>query len=267
MDPFPQFSPQEQVLIPAATLVIFRHGTDGGPPELLMVQRSQELRFAGGMAVFPGGRVDPADFELAEALGAEPDDLDLASRIAAVRETLEETGLLVAVDRSVTADEALAARRLLAEQGSLAPVLARFGWRLELGGLVPFAHWRQTLARAFDTRFYLVDLGTGNVDLAVDATENTHLFWSSASAALAMAGRGEISVVYPTERNLERLALFSDFSAAVAHARAIPPRMIQVFPQDRDGEPHLCIPEDLGYPITAQPLATAQRGHPTRPNP
>ena len=51
--------------IPAATVVIFRKAPDGGPPELLMVQRAQEMRFAGGAAVFPGGRIDPADRELA----------------------------------------------------------------------------------------------------------------------------------------------------------------------------------------------------------
>ena len=79
---------------PAATLVIFRNAPAGGPPELLMVQRAKEMRFAGGAAVFPGGRVDDADFALAEALGAADEDHrdELAARIAAVRETLEETG-------------------------------------------------------------------------------------------------------------------------------------------------------------------------------
>ena len=54
--------------IPAATLVIFRNAPDGGAPQLLMVQRSKEMRFAGGAAVFPGGRVDEADRVLAAAL-------------------------------------------------------------------------------------------------------------------------------------------------------------------------------------------------------
>lgn len=261
MAPSPQSLP-DQILIPAATLVIFRHGSGGGPPELLMVQRAREMRFAGGMAVFPGGKVDPADHELAATLASEPSALpDTAARIAAIRETLEETGLLTGLSRAVTADEALAARTMLAAEGALGPVLARFGWQLDLSRLVPFAHWRQTVARAFDTHFYLTDLGSGQVELAVDATENTHLFWASATESLNMVGRGEIAVVYPTERNLERLALFGDFAAAVAQAQAFPPRMIQVRPEERDGEPHLCIPEGMGYPITAQPLALARRGY------
>ena len=261
-------APPAQVLIPAATLVVFRHGADHGPPELLMVQRSRDLRFAGGMAVFPGGRVEPGDVALAAELAPSPQALDeTAWRIAAVRETLEETGLLIGLERPVTADEARAARALLAAEGAFGPVLARFGWRLALDGLVPFAHWRQRRARAFDTRFYLADIGSGQVELAVDRTENAHLFWTSAREALEMNARGDISVIFPTHRNLERLALFADFAEAVAQARAIPPRVIQLYKEARDGEPHLCIPEGHGYPVTGQPLSLARYGDPGRPNP
>ena len=55
-------------MMPAATVVIFRNCSAGGPPELLMVQRAKEMRFAGGAVVFPGGRVDPADRVLAKAI-------------------------------------------------------------------------------------------------------------------------------------------------------------------------------------------------------
>jgi len=261
-------APPAQVLIPAATLVVFRHGADHGPPELLMVQRSRDLRFAGGMAVFPGGRVEPGDVALAAELAPSPQALDeTAWRIAAVRETLEETGLLIGLERPVTADEARAARALLAAEGAFGPVLARFGWRLALDGLVPFAHWRQRRARAFDTRFYLADIGSGQVELAVDRTENARLFWTSAREALEMNARGEIAVIFPTHRNLERLAQFGNFAEAVAQARAIPPRVIQLYEEARNGEPHLCIPEGHGYPVTGQPLAQARYGDPGRPNP
>lgn len=260
--------PPGQVLIPAATLVVFRHGADGQPPELLMVQRSRNLRFAGGMAVFPGGRVEPGDVALAARLAPSPAAQDdTASRIAAIRETLEETGLLVGLSRPISAEQARAARELLAAEGALGPVLARFGWHLALDRLVPFAHWRQRRARAFDTRFYLVDIGSGQVDLAVDRTENARLFWTSARKALEMNAQGDIAVIFPTHRNLERLALFADFAAAATQARAIPPRVIQLFEEDRDGEPHLCIPEGHGYPVTGQPLAQARYGDPGRPNP
>jgi len=250
--------------IPAATLVIFRHGRAGGAPELLMVQRSHEMRFAAGKAVFPGGRIDEADRVLGTAiaphLSNEADSDHAAARVAAVRETLEETGLMLGLNRPVTGEEAQAARQRLEIDGALKTVLDHHGWQLDLDSLVPFARWCPNWDGAFDTRFFLADLGSGHVDLAVDATENTHLFWASAADALAMADAGEISVIFPTRRNLERLAQFASFAEAAAHARATPVRTISPRHEDRDGELHLCIPEGLGYPVTAQPMATVARG-------
>lgn len=246
--------------IPAATVVIFRHDPAGGPPELLMVQRAKEMRFAGGAAVFPGGRVDPEDRALALQLmpGADPDEA--AARIAAIRETLEETGLAIATEGKVSAAEAAAARALLLEQGALAPVLERMGWRLTPEALVPFARWRPDWEGAFDTRFFLADVGTGAVEIAVDATENTRLFWASAARALELADKGEISVIFPTRRNLDRLALFGRYAEACAQAAAFPVEVIAPHQEVRDGETWLCIPEGRGYPVTAQPMATAKRG-------
>lgn len=250
----------------AATLVIFRHDTAGGPPQLLMVERSASMRFAGGAAVFPGGRIDPADFDLARELadpGADEDTIDdLAARIAAVRETLEETGLVVGIDRAVTLDEALAARAFLLEQGTLAPVLARHEWRLVPQALTYFARWRPKHAhmRVFDTRFFLADLGTGAVELAVDATENTHLFWASAAEALRLADEGQISIIFPTRRNLERLAQFSTFGETKAHAEEVPARMLTPFMGERDGKRWLLIPEGHGYPVEGEPLDAVERG-------
>lgn len=249
--------------IPAATLVIFRHAPGGGAPQLLMVERAASMRFAGGAAVFPGGRVDPADRALAEALGAADEVTcdELAARIAAVRETLEETGLAVGIDRQASQEEARSARALLLKSGELAPVLAEFGWNLDLDALVPFARWRpkHREVRVFDTRFYLTDLGTGAVDLLVDATENTHLFWASAAEALELADRQQIKVIFPTRRNLERLAQFGDFAAALAHAAEFPVQMITPFMEERGGERWLSIPEDAGYPVTSEPLQGAMR--------
>ena len=260
------FDPEGEVppAIPAATLVIFRNCPEGGPPQLLMVQRSKEMRFAGGAAVFPGGRVDDADFTLAEALGAADADHrdELAARIAAVRETLEETGLAVGVHQRPSLEDALRARALLLEQGTLAPVLDAMGWTLDLDRLVPFARWRpkHREVRVFDTRFYLADLGTGAVELLVDDTENTHLFWASAEEALRLADTGEIKVIFPTRRNLERLALFSNFDEAVSHVAEYPVRMITPFMEMRGGVPWLLIPPDAGYPIDGEILESAARG-------
>lgn len=257
-------SAAEPPVIPAATLVIFREAHAGGTaPELLMVVRSNSMSFAGGAAVFPGGRVDPADYELAARLTVPGEAGDIAGRIAAIRETLEETGLAVGMEGQIDAASAAEARAMLLEQGALAPVLDQFGWSLRLDSLVSFARWIPrglSHSRIFDTRFYLADLGTGAVDIAVDATENTHLFWTSAAGALAAADAGDIKVIFPTRRNLERLALFDSFAAARRHAEATPVAPITPRAETRDGRRYLRIPDNAGYPVIEEDLTTAMRG-------
>lgn len=245
---------------PAATCVIFRRA-DSGPDEILMLRRSKELEFAGGMVVFPGGRVDEADLALAETLGAADRD-EAGARIAAIRETLEESGLAIGLTEQISADRAQAARAMLDEIGALEPVLAHFGLALDLDALVPFARWhpRHAHFRVYDTRFYLHDLGTGAVDVAVDETENTRLFWASAKEALAMVARGEIEAIFPTLRNLERLALFDGFLGARDQAEGIEIREIRPAVETREDGKWLTIPDDQGYPVTEQLLSTADRG-------
>ena len=249
--------------IPAATVIIFRNGPAGGPPEILMTVRSRNMVFAGGMAVFPGGRVDPADYELARRLSAFDDADEAAHRIAVIRETLEETGLGIGLVGEMDAERARAARAMLLESEALAPVLDEFGWSLNLADLTPFARWfpkNERIPRVYDTRFYLADLGTGAVDIEVDQTENTRLFWVSAKGALDMAETGEIKLIFPTRRNLERLALFDSYDAAREQAEAIPVRTI--IPKiDESGErPMLRIIEDAGYPVTSELLDSVARG-------
>jgi 8-oxo-dGTP pyrophosphatase MutT (NUDIX family) len=245
---------------PAATIVIFRHDPAGGAPQLLMVERNASLKFAGGATVFPGGKVDPADRELAERLGGEIEDM--AARIAAIRETLEETGLVVGIEGEVDGALAAEARRMLISGGDLAPVMDAFGWTLAPERLVPFARWwpKHRTERIFDTRFYLADLGTGAVDIEVDSTENRHLFWASAQGALDLAEEGRIKVIFPTRRNLERLAMFASFEDARIHAEATPIGTISPYLEDRDGQRWLMIPDNLGYPVRGEPLEMAQRG-------
>lgn len=255
--PMPPDGPK---VIPAATVVIFRRCPAGGPPELLMVQRAKEMRFAGGAAVFPGGRVDPEDRVLAQRL-APDDDIEITSgKVAGIRETLEETGLLIATREPVSAAEAIAARAMLLELGVLAPVLDHFGWHLDLDRLVWFAHWCPPVDRAFDTRFFVADLGTGTVDIAVDQTENTRLFWASAARVIELADAGEITVIFPTRRNIDRLALFASFDEACAQIAQFPPRRISASQELREGEPWLVIPDGHGYPVLGQTLASARRG-------
>lgn len=255
--PMPADGPK---VVPAATVVIFRNAAEGEPPELLMVQRAKEMRFAGGAAVFPGGRIDPADRELAAWILPGTDPEVSAAKIAGIRETLEETGLAIAIDRPVSAQEVAAARTMLEREGALAPVLERFDWRLLPDRLTLFAHWCPPYDKAFDTRFFVTDLGTGAVQIAVDATENTRLFWSSAADALRKADADEISIIFPTRCNLARLARYRSFDDAVADIARYPVSRMHAFEQDRDGEPWLMVPDGHGYPFCGQRLSEARRG-------
>ncbi len=230
-----------------------------------MTVRSSSMTFAGGMAVFPGGRVDPEDYALgtvaAQDAGLSPDEA--AHQIAAIRETLEETGLALGLSGAISAESARDARAMLEREGALAPVLAAFGWTLDLDQIVPFARWfpqNEKLSRVYDTRFYLANLGTGAVDVSIDQTENTKLFWTSAQGALDMAQEGSIKLIFPTRRNLERLALFANFDEARAQAEAIPVRTIIPQIDTSGGAPMLTIMQDAGYPITAELLETVARG-------
>ncbi|NCP13346.1 MAG: NUDIX domain-containing protein [Sphingomonadales bacterium] len=251
--------------IPAATIIIFRNAPDGGAPEVLMTVRSRNMVFAGGMAVFPGGRVDPADYVLGEAVAAETGLAadEAAHQIAAVRETLEETGLALGFAGNIDAARAADARAMLAHTAALAPVLEAFDWRLDLAQITPFARWfpkNEAIARIYDTRFYLANLGTGDVNVSIDHAENTHLFWTTATGALEAAERGEIKLIFPTRRNLERLALFASYEEARAQAEAIPVRTIMPQVVEQGGRSWLTILSDAGYPVTAEPLENVARG-------
>ena len=142
-------------------------------------------------------------------------------------------------------------------------MLDEFDWTLDLAQLTPFARWfpkNENIPRIYDTRFYLTDIGTGAVEIAADLSENTHLFWTTAQAALDAAERGDIKLIFPTRRNLERLALFSSYQDARKQAEEIPVRTI--VPQiDTSGDkPMLRILEDAGYPVTSELLDTVARG-------
>ena len=244
--------------IPAATLIIFREAKSG-PPELLMVERAKAMVFAGGAMVFPGGRIDPGDHALAALHGG---DDEMAARIAAVRETIEEAGLPIGLSSLPTAEELAQLRAALHGGATLAEALAEAGARLDLEQLVPWARWRPAHRnmRIFDTRFYLAELPTDAPQATVDQTENVRLVWATADQVLADADAGRLEVIFPTRRNLERLALFSSFADAAAHARTTPIRTVTPWSEMRDGEEHLCIPDDCGYPISSEVIARAMRG-------
>jgi 8-oxo-dGTP pyrophosphatase MutT (NUDIX family) len=237
--------------IPAATLIVMREAA--GAPELLMVERARAMAFAGGALVFPGGRVDPGDIALAGG------DADRAGRIAAVRETLEEAGLAVGL---TLAPEAIPeARRRVYAGEPFGALLAELGGALDLDALVPFARWmpQGVPHKIFDTRFYLARAPRDAAPV-VDGNENVRLFWASARTVLDAADAGQATIIFPTRRNLERLATFAHYEDAVADAAAHPVRTITPWIETRDDADHLCIPEDAGYPVTAERLETALRG-------
>jgi 8-oxo-dGTP pyrophosphatase MutT (NUDIX family) len=233
-------------LIPAATLIVMRDGA--GAPELLMVERAAQMAFAGGALVFPGGRIDPGDVALAGG------DAALAAKVAGIRETIEEVGLAVALEPMPDAGAVSAMRARLHAGEALGNVLGQH--RIVPERLIAFARWRpeRLVARLFDTHFFLAAAPPEAPDLVEDGTETRRTFWASAAQVLADADAGRAQLIFPTRRVLERLATLRSFAAAVAHAVAYPVRVITPWVERRDGIDQLCIPEDLGYPVTAEPL-------------
>ena len=138
--------------IPAATLVLMRDAV-AGPPELLVTERTGHMAFAAGALVFPGGRIDADDYRTADLLGSD------AARIAAIRETIEETGLAPGLAPAPNAAVVAALRLGLSDEEPFASLLAAHGLQIDPDALVPFARWcpnfRET--RRFDTLFFLAE--------------------------------------------------------------------------------------------------------------
>lgn len=247
-----------QDAIPAATVVIFRE-SESGPPELLMVERAKAMAFAGGALVFPGGRIDPGDHALAATLPDAPEDA--AARIAAIRETIEETGLAIGLDPIPDAASLARLRAELAGGALFGDLIQAAGLMLDLAALTPFARWRPAHehARIFDTLFYVARAPDEAPAATVDATENVRLLWSPAQAVLDEADAGRARIIFPTRRNLERLARFAGHADAVADAARYPARTITPWIEQRDDGRYLCIDTDLGYPVTAERASTASR--------
>lgn len=245
--------------IPAATLILFRDRVDS-PPELLIVERAATMTFAGGALVFPGGRIDPGDHAHAMTLGN--GSVAPAAAIAAIRETIEEAGLPVGLTPMPDPAQLRLLRDGLHRGTPFSTMLSGLGIALDPGALTPFARWcpRHPGMRIFDTMFFLAALPPGAPEPVVDATENSRAFWQSAQGVLDDADAGRATIIFPTRRNLERLAQFDSHAAAVADAQQHPITMITPWTEDRAGIPHLCIPDGAGYPVTAVPAATAQRG-------
>lgn len=241
--------------IPAATLIVIRERGAVGP-ELLTVTRSKGMAFAGGAIVFPGGRIDPGDHWIRHA-----DVDDSASRIAAIRETIEESGIPAGIRNPPSTEKVLAMQDALHGGAQFPDLLSNHGLELDLAALTPFARWKPAFkqARVFDTHFYLTRAPDGDWIPRFQPGECEAVEWMSAFEALDRIERGTASAIFPTKRNLERLARFTSFDEAVADATRHPVELITPWVERRGGEDHVCIPEGLGYPVTSEPLASAFR--------
>lgn len=242
--------------VPAATLVLMRD-VPGGPPDLLMMERPGHMAFAAGALVFPGGRIDAQDMAAAERLGDGSDAL--AARIAVVRETIEETG--IAPLHGLRPEQIESLRTGLFAERALDDLLAEAEVALDLSGLVPFARWcpnfRET--RRFDATFFLAAAPDGVGEPSPQPGEVTRAFWASAMDVLAELDSGNAHAIFPTRRNLERLARYGSFAEARADAERHEVRTITPWVEERGGSHWVCIPDDLGYPVTAELLETARR--------
>jgi hypothetical protein len=94
---------------------------------------------------------------------------------------------------------------------------------------------------------------------SADETESVHTFWASARTVLGEIEAGRAKAIFPTRRNLERLARFGSPDEARADAKLHPVRRITPWVEERDGRRFVCIPEGIGYPVTSEPYESARR--------
>jgi 8-oxo-dGTP pyrophosphatase MutT (NUDIX family) len=209
----------------AATVVLLRDGPSGLQAWLLT--RVSQMVFAGGMAVFPGGRVDPADADLPFAAGAEAAaaarfgcSADQARALlgAAVRETFEETGVLLTVPAAELGDARAAVE---AGRVSFGQLLREHGLSADADALHPWGRWVTPAGevRRYDARFFLAELPAGAQPQDV-TTESSSAGWFGVTAALEAAQRGELGFMPPTAATLASLAGFGTVAEAVAAAEA-----------------------------------------------
>ena len=213
----------------AASLLLLRDGEAG--LEVLMLRRAERgADPRSGAAVFPGGVLDAGDRD-AHAFTLGPDDLQASAQlglavggldylVAAVRETFEEVGLLLA-DGPVDLTALLPWRERL-QQGSanVAAFCRATGLKLDLRGLVYFSHWLTPPGhpKRFDTRFFMALAPPGQEALA-DLGEAQDLMWLTPAQALAPE-RG-LKLLPVTQRMLQDLARHATADAALRAARAL----------------------------------------------
>jgi 8-oxo-dGTP pyrophosphatase MutT (NUDIX family) len=260
---------------PASTILLLRDsavrdvdgkGRDDGKSrdeiEVFMMVRHYEIDFSSGALVFPGGSVDKSDNEIianpALYTGAEGlDERALSFRIAAIRETFEESGILLArpigsnqlVDAKRAREIEAASRAALCEGKITFPeVLTDSGMLLALDELVPYAHWitPEGMPKRFDTWFFLAAAPPEQLG-AHDGKESTDSIWVSPREAVEGGATGRFKLPFPTTRNLIRLGKQPNVKAALDDSRGR--EVVTVMPvmtKTATGR-QLRIPREAGY--------------------
>ncbi len=215
--------------LPAATVLLLRDTQDG--IEVLMTRRSLQASFAPGAYVFPGGGIDEADASCHHLASRRPtqDDQRLTQSIAAIRESFEELGILLAkgADGKPVRPETQA---LLNRQGNFAKQCHEHGLTLSADQVYVLAHWvtDRDLPKRFDVPFLVARMPEGQIPVA-DEKEQFEPVWVSPTAALARHAARDFFIIFPTIRTLENckttqrwkvfwpLAPTSNLGSTVAH--------------------------------------------------
>jgi 8-oxo-dGTP pyrophosphatase MutT (NUDIX family) len=246
---------------PASTILLLRDGLQQ-EIEVFMMVRHHEIEFSSGALVFPGGSVDVADREIIarpelHSGGEGLDEAGLSFRIAAIRETFEESGILLARPRGsndlVEARRAaeIEARHLVAlaeRKTTFLEVLGESGMVLALDELVPYAHWitPEGMSKRFDTWFFLAAAPPEQLG-AHDGKESTDSLWLSPRQAVAGGESGRFKLPFPTTRNLIKLGKQPSVRAALDDAQGRPVVTVMPLLTKSDGRRQLRIPIEAGY--------------------
>ena len=246
----------------ASTILLLRDGKSRAEIEVFMMVRHYEIDFNSGALVFPGGSVDRNDTEIIARpeLYTSGEGLDAAAlsfRIAAIRETFEESGILLARPRGSKAlvdvkraSEIEAAHRadLNDHKTTFLEILTHNQMVLALDELLPYAHWitPEGMPKRFDTWFFLAAAPPDQLG-AHDGREATDSIWVSAREALEGGESGRFKLPFPTTRNLIRLGKQPDVAAALEDARGRTVVTVMPVMTRLNGGRQLVIPREAGY--------------------
>jgi len=246
---------------PASTILLLRDGASE-EIEVFMMVRHHEIEFSSGALVFPGGSVDASDREIIErpelySDGEGADAAALSFKIAAIRETFEESGILLARPRGSNdfvaakqaADIAASHRVALAERKTtFSRILDETGMVLALDELVPYAHWvtPEGMSKRFDTWFFLAAAPPEQLG-AHDGRESTDSLWLSPREAVAGGESGRFKLPFPTTRNLIKLGKQPNVRTALDDARGKPVVTVMPVLTKLNGGRQLRIPLEAGY--------------------